>query len=112
MFIDGGVIGRALYGLFKHGNGLFYVAIHIMRPSQRILYPWIIGLQPARSLYERPSLLDILPRPYLRVAEIIPNHGLIDRKSGEQGQSVSGSVELGGRRIIKKTKERKQKQKR
>src|SRR3546814_19104987 len=57
MFIDGGVIGRALYGLFKHGNGLFYVAIYIMRPSQRILDRWIIGLQPARFLYARQSLI-------------------------------------------------------
>src|SRR3546814_16225649 len=80
MFIDGGVIGRALYGLFKHGNGLFYVAIHIMRPSQRILDRWIIGLQPARFLYERQSLIDLLPTLYLRVAEIIPNHGLIWRQ--------------------------------
>src|SRR3546814_1593050 len=80
MFIDGGVIGRALYGLFKHGNGLFYVAIYIMRPSQRILDRWIIGLQPARFLYERQSLIDILPTLYLRVAEIIQNHGLIRRQ--------------------------------
>src|SRR3546814_12690841 len=80
MFIDGGVIGRALYGLFKHGNGLFYVAIYIMRPSQRILDRWIIGLQPARFLYERQSLIDILPTLYLRVAEIIQNHVLIRRQ--------------------------------
>src|SRR3546814_9528943 len=69
MFIDGGVIGRALYGLFKHGNGLFYVAIHIMRPSQRILDRWIIGLQPARFLYERQSLIDILRSEERRVGK-------------------------------------------
>src|SRR3546814_17056681 len=106
MFIDGGVIGRALYGLFKHGNGLFYVAIYIMRPSQRILDRWIIGLQPARLLYERQSLIDILPTLYLRVAELIQNHGLLrrpvvgpsqlctglDRKNMGWGKDVAGRV--------------------
>src|SRR3546814_4423952 len=94
MFIDGGVIGRALYGLFKHGNGLFYVAIYIMRPSQRILDRWIIGLQPARFLYERQSLIDILPTLYLRVAEIIQNHGLIRRQLVGPFQLCPGFVPL------------------
>src|SRR3546814_19515172 len=56
--------------------------------------------------WSRPSAREITPTPTTGRRGFGPSAPLTDRKSVEEGTSVSVRVDLGGRRIIKKNKRR------